>query len=66
MGDNRMETIERLTNDEQKLLVETLLRQNYALELISSELNDIETGMKTLDEASYLQLKSLYERLSIK
>jgi len=62
----RMETIDRLSYDEQKLLVETLLRQDYAIELISSEINDIESGLKQVDEGNYHQLKLLYDRLRIK
>ncbi|MCM3160255.1 antirepressor AbbA [Metabacillus litoralis] len=61
-----METIDRLSYDEQKLLVETLLRQDYAIELISSEINDIESGLKQVDEGNYHQLKLLYDRLRIK
>lgn len=66
MGGNCVDRIERFTDDEQKLLVETLLSQNYVIELLSSELNDIESGIKAKDEHSYQQLKSLYDRLRIK
>ncbi len=65
MGGSFVDTIVSLSYDEQKLLVETLLSQNYAIEVISSELNDIESGKKSKDEDSYQQLKSLYERLRI-
>jgi|GEM_PF-428296 len=66
MGGNCVHMMERFTDDEQKLLVKTLLSQNYVIELLSSELNDIECGKKAIDEHSYQQLKSLYERLRIK
>ncbi|KKI93862.1 hypothetical protein WQ54_02100 [Bacillus sp. SA1-12] len=56
-------TIEWLTIDEQKLLIELLLRQQYALEIVCSEINDIETGMKSTDQKTYQRLLALYERL---
>lgn len=58
-----MEVIEGFTYEEQKLLIEALLSQNYVIELLSSELNDIESGVKIKDEHAYKQLKSLFERL---
>lgn len=44
---------ERFTEEEQKLLLNILINHEYAIELLSSEINDIETGIKTLTE--YLQ-----------
>ncbi|MGM7720141.1 antirepressor AbbA [uncultured Metabacillus sp.] len=59
-------TIEGLTSDEQKLLIELLLRQQYALEIVCSEINDIEAGMKRTDEKTYQQLIALYDRLRVR
>jgi hypothetical protein len=64
VGGIRMETtFEKLSSDDQKLLVEILFRQNYAIEIISSELNDIEAGIKSIDIVTYNRLVSLYDRL---
>ena len=59
-------TLKKLTSDDQKLLVEILIRQQYAIEIVSSELNDIEVGAKSTDEVTYNRLVSLYELLRIK
>jgi hypothetical protein len=43
--------------------VELLLKQQYALELISSEIYEIESGTKQTDNATYQKLVSLYDRI---
>jgi hypothetical protein len=59
-------TLKKLTSEDQKLLVEILIRQHYAIEIVSSELNDIESGVKSTDDITYNRLVSLYELLRIK
>lgn len=59
-------TIEKISSDDQKLLIEILFSQHYAIEIISSELNDIEAGLKSTDNDTYNRLVSLYDRLRIK
>ncbi|MGM0873412.1 MAG: antirepressor AbbA [Bacillota bacterium] len=59
-------TIEIISSDDQKLLIEILFSQNYAIEILSSELNDIEAGLKSTDDVTYNRLVSLYDRLRIK
>lgn len=55
--------VERLSPDEQSLLLEVLFNQRYALEIISSELADMESGQKQVDETQYRHLVKLYERI---
>ncbi|MFY0759324.1 MULTISPECIES: antirepressor AbbA [Metabacillus] len=55
--------VEILSSDDQKFLVELLLKQQYALELISSEIYEIESGTKQTDNATYQKLVSLYDRI---
>ncbi|MFC0270720.1 antirepressor AbbA [Metabacillus herbersteinensis] len=55
--------VEQLSIDDQKLLIELLLDHQYALELISSELNDIESGSKMTDDTTYQRLLSLYDQI---
>ncbi|MRX73790.1 antirepressor AbbA [Bacillus lacus] len=55
--------VQNLSTDDQVLLVDLLLNQQYALELITSEINDIENGLKTVDEQRYKKLICLYDRL---
>ncbi|ANB60772.1 antirepressor AbbA [Anoxybacteroides amylolyticum] len=55
--------MEQLSPDEQNLLLEVLFNQRYALEIISSELADMESGQKQVDEARYRHLVKLYERI---
>lgn len=52
-----------LTADEQKLLIDVLFKNEYAIELLSSELYDIETGTKAVDETTYRKLVTLYDRV---
>jgi hypothetical protein len=59
-------TIEKISSDDQKLLIEILFSQHYAIEIISSEINDIEAGLKSTDNVTYNRLVSLYDRLRIK
>ena len=54
--------IEKLTSDDQKLLLKVLFNQHYEIEIISSELNDIESGEKSMDKDTYHRLVSLYDR----
>lgn len=53
---------ERFTEEEQKLLLNILINHEYAIELLSSEINDIETGPKTLTSTTYKKLVTLYDR----
>ncbi|PLR69496.1 MULTISPECIES: antirepressor AbbA [Bacillaceae] len=55
--------VEILSSDDQRFLVELLLKQQYALELISSEIYEIESGTKQTDHATYQKLVSLYDRI---
>lgn len=59
-------TMDLLSTDDLKLLVEILFRQQYAIEIICSELNDIEAGLKSMDDESYQRLVSLYDRLRVR
>lgn len=52
-----------LTREEQILLLEVLFRQNYASEILSAEITDIETGMKKVNHNEYKQMIHLFERL---
>jgi len=54
---------EHLSPEEERLLLELLWDQHYALELISSEINDIENGYKVVNEERYKKLIKLYERI---
>ncbi|AMX84191.1 hypothetical protein GS3922_11250 [Geobacillus subterraneus] len=53
----------QLSGEEASLLLEVLFSQEYALELVRSELADIENGDKEADERRYRQLLRLYDRL---
>ncbi|MBE4908918.1 antirepressor AbbA [Bacillus luteolus] len=56
-------TLNRLTRDEQALLLEVLFSQRYALDLVSVEIADIENGSKPTDELVYKRLIALYDKL---
>ena len=60
MGKQLLKT---LSYEEQILLLDILFTQQYALELVSCELADIEYGEKQVDEKRYQQLLRLYDRL---
>ncbi|KKB93203.1 hypothetical protein WB24_06290 [Bacillus sp. CMAA 1185] len=53
---------ERFTEEEQKLLLNILINHEYAIELLSSEINDIETRTKNVDGTTYKKLVTLYDR----
>ncbi|MFJ5963603.1 MULTISPECIES: antirepressor AbbA [unclassified Bacillus (in: firmicutes)] len=53
----------RFNEEEKKLLLNVLLNQDYAVELLSSEINDIECGTKKVDDNTYKQLITLYDRV---
>lgn len=55
--------LEMLSHEEQILLLDILFAQQYALELVSCELADIENGEKQVNEKRYQQLLHLYDRL---
>lgn len=55
--------MERFSEEERKLLLNVLLDHEYAVELLSSEINDIETGTKNVDSLTYKQLVTLYDRV---
>ncbi|HDX9588495.1 TPA: antirepressor AbbA [Bacillus pseudomycoides] len=52
-----------LTKEEQNLLLNVLFRQNYASEILSVELSDIENGRKKTDVSHYKRITSLFARL---
>ena len=54
--------MEQFTPADQTILLKVLFNQQYEIEILSSELNDIESGEKSVDEDTYRQLVSLYER----
>lgn len=54
---------ERLTEEERELLLEVILEQRYASEVVSCELTDIETGVKNSEEERVRELNSLLLRL---
>jgi hypothetical protein len=60
MGKQLLET---LSHEEQRLLLDLLFEQRYALELVRCELADIENGDKQVDTKRYQQLLHLYDRL---
>jgi hypothetical protein len=49
---------------DEALLLEVLYDQDYALELISCEITDIETGMKNVSPERYRHLVELFEQLN--
>ncbi|MFB7034377.1 antirepressor AbbA [Bacillus altitudinis] len=53
----------RFNEEEKKLLLNVLLNQEYAVELLSSEINDIECGTKNVDDNTYKKLITLYDRV---
>jgi hypothetical protein len=53
----------KLSSEEQTLLLEVLLEQRYASEVVSNEITDIETGQKTADESRLKLLNNLLVRL---
>ncbi|MCD7035472.1 antirepressor AbbA [Metabacillus sp. GX 13764] len=55
--------LDQISHDDQKLLVDILLKQQYALELVSSEINDIESGEKAICQDDYNRLLALYDLL---
>jgi Antirepressor AbbA len=54
-----------LTKDDKELLVDLLINQHYAIEIVCAELSDIENGLKIVDLARYEQLTSLYDKLRL-
>lgn len=52
-----------LSIEEAQLLLDLLFEQEYALEVVSSYIYDIETGLKSVDSQKYQQIASLYSRL---
>ncbi|MCA1029871.1 antirepressor AbbA [Bacillus timonensis] len=52
-----------LTDAEKNLLLSVLFRQDYALEIIRSELCDIEVGSKEVDLETYREMIVLYDKL---
>ena len=53
---------ERFTEEEQKLLLNILINHEYAIELLTSEINDMEAGSKSVDGTTYKKLVTLYDR----
>ncbi|WP_408007318.1 antirepressor AbbA [Pseudalkalibacillus sp. A8] len=56
-------TMLRLSEEEQALLLDVMLEQRYASELVSCEITDIETGQKKCEETRLKQLNNLLVRL---
>ncbi|WP_088067844.1 antirepressor AbbA [Gottfriedia luciferensis] len=54
---------QNFTEDELSLLVDTVMKQNYAIELISSQITDIENGLMDAGEDQYVRLVHLYHKL---
>ncbi|MEH7400831.1 MULTISPECIES: antirepressor AbbA [Bacillaceae] len=54
---------QNFTEDELSLLVDTVMKQNYAIELISSQITDIENGLMAAGEDQYERLIHLYQKL---
>jgi hypothetical protein len=52
-----------LNSEEQALLLEVLLEQRYASEVVSNEITDIETGQKASNESRIKLLNNLLVRL---
>jgi hypothetical protein len=52
-----------LSKEEAELLLDLLFEQEYALEVVSSHMVDIETGLKSVDVHRYRKIASLYNRL---
>lgn len=59
---NKLEMYE-LTDEEKGLLVKVLFDQEYATEVVISQINDIERGERQADEQTIKNLNSLYDRL---
>ncbi|MDA1475743.1 antirepressor AbbA [Bacillus sp. CLL-7-23] len=55
--------MDRFSEEERRLLLNVLLDHEYAVELLSSEINDIETGSKRVDNLTYKKLVTLYDRV---
>ncbi|PFH81333.1 antirepressor AbbA [Bacillus sp. AFS088145] len=54
---------QNFTEDELSLLVDTVMKQNYAIELISSQITDIENGLMDAGEDQYERLLHFYQKL---
>lgn len=57
--------IRQLSIEDQQLLVDVLFSQEYALELLESELHDIENGNKEVDFPTYKKLIALYDKVRL-
>ncbi|WP_370529727.1 antirepressor AbbA [Alkalihalobacillus sp. AL-G] len=56
-------TMLRLSDEEKALLLDVVIQQKYASELVSCELTDIETGQKNSEEKRIRKLNDLFVRL---
>ncbi|WP_257351259.1 antirepressor AbbA [Pseudalkalibacillus decolorationis] len=56
-------TMLSLSEEEKALLLDVVVQQRYASELVSSELTDIETGQKNSEESRVRMLNNLLVRL---
>jgi len=52
-----------LSLEEKQLLVAILFRNHFAIELVVSEINDIECGKKEFDLCTYKKLVELYDKI---
>ncbi|MFC7373279.1 antirepressor AbbA [Fictibacillus iocasae] len=53
----------RLTEQEKEWLVEAVVNQRYALEIVDAELTDLENGNTSMDEEKAKNLYKLYKKL---
>ncbi|MFC0187782.1 antirepressor AbbA [Fictibacillus aquaticus] len=53
----------RFTSQEKECLIEALLNQRYALEIVDAELTDLENGNTPMDEEKAKNLYKLYKKL---
>ncbi|TYR79870.1 antirepressor AbbA [Priestia megaterium] len=52
-----------LSNEQEQLLLELLFKQQYALEIVSSHMTDIEKGLINVNSEQYEEIVSLYDCL---
>ncbi|WP_243293051.1 antirepressor AbbA [Bacillus sp. FJAT-47783] len=57
--------VRQFSKEDQQLLVDVLFSQEYAIELLESELHDIENGHKKVDFQTYKKLIDLYDKIRL-
>lgn len=58
-----MEKVLELTSEDKNIIFDIVVNQYYALELVGSEIADIESGRKQVEDERLKQLNDLYDRL---